>query len=167
MASMNDIDILTTEELLDLSREEFDDELAGSLGSLAEMEPFLDDRVNQHTLEYLVNVRDRVDSQLNQFSTGPTSDPNWVQRTQGFRRLVDSKVRLVEGRISRKGSIKTDIAQWKQLAHNLAVLVRDSEDPETYEALDAVITPFSGLTARQWLQRRIEKDPTRETRLAA
>ena len=172
MASMNhDSEILTTEELLELTDDEFNDELGGSFGSLAEMKPFLDDRVNQRALEYLLDVRDRVDSQLAKYSDGPTADPDWVRRTTGFRSLVEGKVRLVQGRVGGKESghigAKNDASQWKNLAHQLAVLVRDSDDPETYEALDAVITPFSGLTARQWLQRRIEKDPTRDERIAA
>ena len=167
MASVNhnDDEILTTEELMELTDEEFNDELGDSFGSLAEMKPFLDDRVNRRALEYLNDVLDRVDSQLAKFSDGPTADPDWVKRTKGFRNLVDSKMRLVQGRVS--PTSKNDATQWKLLAHKLAVLVRDSDDPETYGALDAVITPFSGLTARQWLQRRIEKDPTRDERIAA
>ncbi len=162
---------LTTQELKDLSIEDYADEIQGTLGNIEKFLPFTEGPVLTRTLDYLEQLEDSLASQLEEWGSdteSPDYDPDWVKRTRGFRALVVSRIRLVKRRLGvpaapaapgeSNGRISEQRA-WKRFAHILCEALDKYEEANL--ELDVIDVPFGDLTARQWLARRLEKEPLR------
>ncbi|MET4703094.1 hypothetical protein [Frigoribacterium sp. UYMn621] len=157
---------ITIDDIQNLSETEFDDELDDSIRLIEDFRVFLHPNVIKQTAEYLRNLRDIIDGQLLRHGPAglePSDDPTWERRTKGFRGLISSRLHMAQGRIremANQEGVGSDTAksrEWKRFAHRLAEIV-DRLDP--FE-LDLVDVPFCDLSAGEWLDRRLQKQPKR------
>jgi hypothetical protein len=154
----------TTTDLIAMSDEDFERKLAENLGNKLEFAKFITPPVVDATIDWITNRIDSVDAQLARYSNASNADPNWEQRTAGFRRLLVSRLATAERRVHAEPTSNADRERvWKEFAHQLAgAMVNDESDiGETFDALDTIRAPYGEITAREWLARRMEKDPTR------
>lgn len=157
--------ITTNLPLEDLDYDDFVEQIEGTLGNTDNFAPFLAPEVLPKTLDYLEQLRDSLESQLETWTPEtPNFDADWAKRTQGFRSLVLTRTKLVKRRlgleVAHPGvSRNVELSAWKRFAHRLCEVLDDYEEASL--ELDVLEAPFGGLTARQWLARRIEKDPER------
>jgi hypothetical protein len=163
---------ITADYVLGLDVADFASALNAVIGDMKGLEPFLEPGVLHSTHQHFITLLANVDRQLAQYSDGPTASPDWVRRTQGFRALILSRVRMIERRVlsgdrrvqRESGDLtgRERESEWKRFAHRLIeAMLEDEVDNDTFNALDDLEAPFGGLTAREWVARRIEKVPSR------
>lgn len=156
---------MNVHDLEDLSTPEFNDELSQEFRNLDDFWVFLEPTIVRRTAEYLTLLRDTVDGQLLAHGGVKPGEPDWGLRTKGFRGLVTSRLHMAQGRIrtaeAKDGGTNTG-RQWKRTLHRLVeLLLVDERDGGEWPELDDILTPFGDISLRDWVERRLEKDPTR------
>lgn len=147
------------ENLMELGELDFDDALGDSLNTLARFAPFLEPGVIHRTVENLGSTRDAIDAQLVRWGDGKSDDPEWESKAKSRRALVSSRLHTAQARV-RKSDVNKNfqISQWKRFAHRLAEALNSSNNDI---ALDDIQAPYGDITAGEWLDRRLEKNPKR------
>jgi hypothetical protein len=127
----------------------------------AHSSPFQSEALITRTENALVDALWQVDIHIQQQAEDPSCPPERYKRSQNFRLLILSAIDITERRrdyySANKGAANA-LRAWRAFAHELADIIEDGAD--AYE-LDEVEIPFGGLTARQWLEVRRVKDPSR------
>ncbi|MDF2990243.1 MAG: hypothetical protein K0S37_757 [Microbacterium sp.] len=154
-------DTLTVEQLRAMSDPVFYHAVTENLiVTKAYSSPFQDASIIERTEGALVNHLWRVDESLQKQAVDPDCTPERFARAQSFRRHLLATIDIVERRIAwlQGGNKNQLISAWKEFAHDLADALEHSN---LASDLDELMVPIGGLTARQWLEVRRIKDPSR------
>lgn len=150
------LDVNTLENLSD---EEFADELSENLGRDSNWPTFLENAVVRRTGEALEEMQVDVENQIRKHEGKPDTDMDWLRRASNFHGTVTMRLRQAR-RVIRGLDAKANasVSHWKNFAHELVNIIEDSD---LNAELDDIMIPIGGLTARQWRDRRVEKEPQR------
>lgn len=121
--------------------------------------PFMAPANIHRTAAVLEDRIDQIEQQLEKWEGDPSTVVEWVVRARNFLRFLETTLNRVERRMESLASNNTTrFSEWKDFSHALCDIIADSDlDAE----LDDITIPVGDLTARQWVARRIEKDPSR------
>lgn len=101
----------------------------------------------------------QIEQQLERYEADPSSSESWVMKARNFLTFLRSTLNRVERRMeSLERNAATRLSKWKEFAHELCDIIAESD---LDEELDDLQIPVGELTARQWVARRVEKDPSR------
>lgn len=136
--------------LSELDEDQFADEVDMNLGLDDNWKPFIAPQFVRQTGEVLEELEVSLQMQIRSHGGDGTTD--WERRIGNKLSLVQFRLRQARRRIREHdaGGRERESA-WKAFAHELADAVEDSD---LSGELDAIMTPFDDLSARQWLQRR-------------
>ena len=151
------LDISTIESL---GYDEFYDELGENLSRDSNWPLFLKGSVVRRTGEALEEMQTDVENQIRKHEGREDEEhQDWERRARNFHATVTMRLRQAR-RIIRDLDAKASatVSHWKAFAHKLVDALDDSDSSYV---LDDIIIPIGGLTAREWRDRRVEKDPSR------
>lgn len=151
-------------ELAQMSDEEFIEELNNNMGNFTSFHPFTTGANSDRTRDALRDMVAKVDGDMIKFEHAAGTDPDWILRAKGFRRIAERCL----GQLKHQDEIRNrkhgaELRAWRAFAHQLCEVV---EAGLPFEALDDIPMPyFDGMTARQWFDRRLEKRGLLDTRM--
>lgn len=155
-----------------MDADQFNAAIEVSVGSVERLEPFLAPINLERTLAWLIALSENLGRQLDRWGD---AKKEWYDKTVYYRSIIDARIATADRR-RRVGIAKEEIAAAedeqipgnatnsaiKRFAHQLIeVMLSDEEDGGRWDVLDNMVSPFGGLSPRDWVARRIEKDPTR------
>ncbi len=150
----------TVSELMEMGSRDFEEAVTEDLRVTGDWRgPFMQSETIDRTRSALSGIILSVARQLEKYSDSDESDEGWSARTESFKAFLENTLKTVDRRIaSLTNGIGNKERAWRAFAHELCEIIEESNlDQE----LDDSIIPFGDLTARQWLARRREKDPSR------
>ena len=156
-------------DLQNLSEAEFDDELNERFGDIETFRVFLDPSIIRRTAQYLRRLRDIIDAQLVRYGGGESDDPTWESRTHALRARISSRLHEAQygiremDAVTALGDGTSNARKWRAFAHQIieVILKEEKEGGAYWPELDEIPVPFGDLSARQWVARRLEKNPKR------
>jgi hypothetical protein len=122
--------------------------------------PFQQPSLIQRTLTQLTVHFNECERRLDARREDPNVPIERIEAGERFLDILDATIGIVEKRITtpRVNPVnERTLRAWRDFAHRLCDIVVDSD--LEFE-LDNVRTPFNQ-TAREWVARRVEKDPSR------
>ncbi|GAB2699377.1 hypothetical protein BKA24_001793 [Microbacterium marinum] len=150
----------TLAELLQMDDVAYDDAVAQDVyATTAWQSPFMDSSLIHRTESSLVGRMGRVEASIRRLAEDPLCDAIRYGKARSFHRMLQIAVERTERRIAHEaGGGQGWIRAWKEFANRLA---DELENSDAAEALDEIVIPIGNLTARQWLDSRRLKDPSR------
>lgn len=145
---------LTNYQLTALDGKSYADEIKARLRNdeswAAMVSPLLIDRT-QLALQRIIQS---IDAQKERIVNSGTAEPRWLTSIDALRRLLQSRLSEIEPTIEEpRTSANRETRAWRSFSARLAAVLEEDDHP----ALDAMKTPYGGLTAREWLAARDEK----------
>lgn len=142
---------LTVPELAALTGREYIGEVKLALRDDTAWLDFLDPALAERTRWALQSMVQSIDRQIERIDTD--ADPDWLRKINALRRFTTA-------RLARMVPIEPTVVPgsrearaWRAFAARVTRALAENDQ----SALDAVKTPYGGLTARQWLSARDEK----------
>ena len=151
----------TVESLLAMSEEDFASAVTDDLQETKRGDsPFQDRKVIHRTLTALGDHMWKTEAVLADQAEDVNCTPERFAGTVRFRRHLLSTIDSVERRLPwvLKNAGGDALRRWKNFANDLADALEESSESS---ALDELIIPFASISARQWLEIRRVKDPSR------
>lgn len=111
----------------------------------------------QRTRFTLNRMIDSIDGQIERITAEGTATESWLKGINSLRRLVKLRLDALVILTEYGPSTSKEIRAWRTFSALLAAAL----DEEDSSALDALKTPYGGLTAREWLAVRREKEAAR------
>lgn len=113
----------------------------------------LDPLIIERTRETLARMIDSIDSQKERVSEQIGDTEDWLKKINALRRWCQSRLDAMAPREAATISNTKETRAWKSFSARLAQALADDD----VEALDKLRAPYGGLTAREWLAAREEK----------
>lgn len=110
----------------------------------------LDPMLIERTRETLIGMVSSLDAQIERYDG---TDPQWLRAVNSLKRFAKARLDAMPISMVPITSGNREARAWRALCATLA----DALESEDYLAIDRLHTPYGGLTVRQWLINRKEK----------
>lgn len=117
----------------------------------------LDPVLVERTRASLARVIDSIDAQKTRVAEEGDVDQKWLHSINGLRRHAKARLDAIAPTVAPVISGSKEARAWRRFSARLAGVLESADHP----ALDELKAPYGGLTAREWLAAREEKEMAR------